>query len=152
MQLINLKPYGFAKVDDEDIERVNLFRWYLTKTHPKARTYYIQGRKRDGEKRLVYLHRYILGLTGSDKDVVDHKNGDGLDNRKENLSYTTKRNNLQNTLAHRNGKLVGVSKRPYNRFEARIIVSGKYIYLGCYSSEKEAHEAYKKFSSLCKTS
>ena len=65
----------------------------------------------DKEKNL--LHRVILGLSKGDTDIVDHKNGDILDCRIENLRITdTKTNNINHHSIRSNTGFLGVSARP----------------------------------------
>jgi hypothetical protein len=81
----------FAFVDDEDYERVCLYRWYVgTKGYVVA---YL-GRK-DGKALFARLHRFVLGLTSKDPQV-DHRSRNKLDNRKENLRFATTTQNTQN--------------------------------------------------------
>lgn len=47
--------------------------------------------------QLGVLHRLIVGLNDSSYYVADHINGDGLDNRRENLRVATRRENVTNT-------------------------------------------------------
>lgn len=46
----------------------------------------------------VYLHREVAGVTYGEKVKVDHKNGDKLDNRDENLRRATQRANIHYAL------------------------------------------------------
>lgn len=138
------KTKGYPiEIDDNDFEKVSSFNWYITKTNKKARTSYVQGRKK-GSREMVYLHRLILGLGKGEKRAIDHKNGNGLDNRKENLVCVTRRENQQNFHSHRSGKMVGATARPYGRWESSCWNGGKYIYLGSFGTELEAHNAYMK--------
>jgi ferredoxin-thioredoxin reductase catalytic subunit len=80
---------GVSKIDIEDIEKVNKFRWILSSSG------YAQSNK--GGFRL--LHRYILNLNKCkrENDFVDHINGDPLDNRKANLRLCNLKENARNT-------------------------------------------------------
>lgn len=46
-------------------------------------------------------HRLIMGFPKYPEFVVDHKNGDGLDNRRKNLRIVTQAENRKNTIRHR---------------------------------------------------
>lgn len=81
---IPLTQNKFALVDDDDFEKVNSIKWYFEHGYARSDV----GRKR------LYMHRFILGV--KDKKVVDHKNGDGLDNRKENLRAGNQSLNMAN--------------------------------------------------------
>jgi hypothetical protein len=94
------------------------------------------GSGRKGTKN-VYLHRHIMGAQKG--DVVDHKDGNPLNNQKSNLRFTTKEQNGKN----QKGK--GYTKRK-DKFIAQIMVDGQQKYLGIYSTEEEAREAYKQAS------
>jgi len=68
-----------AIIDDDDFELVSLYRWYASNPRRKRGHYVmcsING-------KTVYLHRFLMGATSG--QVVDHVNGDGLDNRRSNL-------------------------------------------------------------------
>jgi hypothetical protein len=49
-----------------------------------------------GERSRTYLHRFILGLEKGDGKVVDHIDGNPLNNTRENLRVLTKAQNNQN--------------------------------------------------------
>jgi hypothetical protein len=92
--------------------------------------------------RLAWL--YVTGkfpLNG-----VDHINGDRMDNRIDNLRDVSHRENHQNTKFHRNGRLFGTSfHKQSKKWEARIRVRDKRIYLGSFDTEQEAHKSYLDF-------
>lgn len=75
---------------------------------------------------------------------IDHVNGDRSDNRLDNLREATGRQNDQNRLTHRNGRLAG-AVRGTKRWQARAKVNGKQRHLGMFDTEMEAHEAYMRF-------
>lgn len=134
---IPLSRGKFALVDKEDYEDLSQFPWFF---HPYRDTGYAKRSEYISSKPRVYInqsmHRRIMNAPES--KVVDHINGNGLDNRKSNLRVVTHRLNSQNTVKHR--------ENPF-KLGTRQIKNGKYlgvIALGPFSTQKEAHEAYKE--------
>lgn len=89
----------------------------------------------------LYLHRFVLDAKKG--TIVDHANGDVLDNRRANLRLASKGENTINT-----GKLVtngsgfkGVSKRG-SKYRAFVHKAGRTIYLGTHETAKKAACAY----------
>jgi len=85
------------------------------------------------------MTRYILNYNG--KDVIDHINGNKLDNRKENLRIVTYTQNAQNKSKQENttSKYIGVYfRKDRNTWIAEIRVNSKKIYLGAFKTEIEA--------------
>jgi len=82
-----------------------------------------------GKKYLV--HRIILEMNGyslRQDQVIDHENGDGLDNRPDNLRACTHQQNTQNSRVPKNNKTghKGVSFRKDNqKYYARITHNGR---------------------------
>lgn len=79
---------------------------------------------------------------------VDHINGDRSDDRIANLREVTRRQNNQNYRCHREGKLLGaVLMKDQHRnkpWRGQIRIDGKFIVLGYFKTEQEAHQSYMK--------
>ena len=84
--------------------------------------------------------------------VVDHINGNKLDNRKQNLRFVTQQQNCFNSKRkkpHPNSKnpshYKGVSWRnDRNKWRSTITKDGKRIYLGLFENAQDAALAYNK--------
>lgn len=145
MKLIELRGKGkgrFMQVDDEDYERLSTYNWYLGSNERYAVTCIHVGMS-DGKpiQKNLSAHRVVLGI--SDPNVhVDHKNGNGLDNQKENLRECTRRQNMWNTPTK--SRVTGVRKWGEASYEARIRLDGVYTSLGYYPSSNMAALAYDK--------
>lgn len=125
-------------VDEEDFEFVKRFKWSLEKGKS---TYYAIT---DIGGKVIRLHQLLL--PSEDINITpDHKNGNGLDCRRENLRLANKVQQAQNRSkkAGTLHKYKGVSFRS-GRFQARIIVNGKTISLGNFLSQVSAARAYNE--------
>ena len=138
MKTIPLTQGQFAIVDDADFETLSQFKWFFKRGYAVRNQY-------DGnyKQRMVFMHVEIINTP---KDFqTDHINGNGLDNRRENLRICSAAENSRNQKLHKNNKnlLKGVSRvHKMKKFRARIMVSGKEKHLGCFSTPEEAHAAY----------
>ncbi|MFJ7665583.1 HNH endonuclease [Lysinibacillus sp. NPDC097195] len=119
--------------DLEDLERVSKSSWCISKTG------YLVARI---NKKNTKLHRYILDLDNP-KEVVDHINGNPMDNRKENLRICSNVQNTRNNKISKNNSTgyPGIRVMPSGRFRARIMVDRKEISLGTYDTFEEAKQA-----------
>lgn len=99
MREVKLTQGLVALVDDEDFERLNQFKWFAHKSGRGNRKVYAERKVKLPCGRVITerMHRNILGLPlVSDGRVGDHRNGNGLDNRKSNLAIKTQTENMQN--------------------------------------------------------
>lgn len=142
MKLIPLSRGKFARVDDEDYTWLDSWKWYCSSSGYAIRTVNdlagIGGKK----TRTIHMHREILR---AEELVVDHIDGDPLNNQRSNLRTCTHSQNMWNR-RHQVGsksKLKGVTKNQKSPgYISRITVDNKTIYLGTYGTEMEAHLAY----------
>jgi len=94
-----------------------------------------KGKYYFGHRVAYYLH---YGIDPADK-FVDHINGDGVDNRIENLRLVTKTGNNQNR-----NNAVGAYKNHCGNWFSSIKTENTHHYLGTYKTFEEAREAYLK--------
>ena len=88
------------------------------------------------------LHRAIFAIvTGRLPESVDHKDGNGLNNRWDNLRDTTPKGNSLNMRRHEGKKLPTGIVVQKNRFIARIGVDYKLVYLGMFRNLEDAVSA-----------
>jgi hypothetical protein len=123
-------------VDDSLYDELNKYKWCAHKMRNK--TVYAT--------RLVRLHHLVIGFPPPGF-VVDHINGNGLDNRRENLRFVSNQNNIRNQGMNKNNTsgYRGVSwHKGKQRWEAKIRVNNARLSLGRYKTAEEAAHAYDK--------
>jgi hypothetical protein len=139
---VPLTQGAFAKIDVRDAAMVTKKCWYLYRDPRTGRKYAV----REEGGATVRLHRWLLNTNATED--VDHKNGDGLDNRRENLRTATAAQNTYNARKRTLGtsKYKGVNKDDGGRcgmiWRSRIRVDRKLIHLGRFGTEEEAARAY----------
>jgi|7_EtaG_2_1085326.scaffolds.fasta_scaffold00638_21 hypothetical protein len=144
-------------IDDEDYERVveaikykngKPGKWYAHKTCAGSGYYAFAGDHRKS------MHRVIMDPPkGMD---IDHKNGDTLDNRKENLRICTRSQNCQNKKLRRDSASgykgvykvkSGNLKKSFNAYVGdpeTFYPNKRHINLGYYATAQEAARARDK--------
>ena len=122
------------KVDLDKVEELKQFKIYIRKQG--GDTWYaaisINGKK-------VLLHRYLMGMHEEEysiKKVVDHINGDKLDDRVQNLRVCEHKDNMKNI--RKGNKVIGVSQLKNGKWAARIMHNYKGMHLGYFDTEQEA--------------
>lgn len=129
---ITLTKGKFALVDDEDFEKLNKHKWCFDGQYAQRRE----------NKKAMRMHRVILDVP--DGMMVDHIDGNKLNNQKTNLRICT---NAENTMNRQKG--FGVSRykgvalhKKTGKFRAYIRGHGKQVHLGLFEVEEDAARAY----------
>lgn len=147
----------YALVDREDVHLVASGRWYVLRG---ANTEYASGRAQvdRGDRRVVQMHRLLMRAPHD--LLIDHVNGNGLDNRRANLRFADKSQNGANRLLSTStgtSEYLGVRWHSLvHKWEARITVRGESRSLGFFVDEVEAarardaaaKEAFGEFATL----
>ena len=132
----------FAIVDPADYERLSRYKWRLRKTKGKHVLYAERSiRRTDGKYSRRLMHRQLI--RPPDGYVIDHINGDGLDNRRANLRLATAAQNAWN--AGRRGGRSGYKgvwrAKDKGLWRAAIVCHGKRKHLGYFQDKREAAKA-----------
>jgi hypothetical protein len=140
MKTIPLTQGLFAVVDDEDFDNLSRYKWQAFK---KPHTVYAARTitKPDGSTTTVLMHREILSPASG--VLVDHADGDGLNNRRNNLRVCNRSENARNSripVTNSTG-YKGVSKQG-GAFRAYIRHAGRIQHLGRFKTAFEAARAY----------
>lgn len=144
---------GRTKIDKEDYDKLKNYKIYMR--HQGSKQYAVMSEK--GTNKKYFVHRFLLELKNekfSIDKVVDHINGDSLDNRRANLRVCSQYENSKNS--RKKGKVVGVKLiKNYNgtnkfKWMSSICHNYKTIYLGYYDTKEEALlSRIKKEKELC---
>jgi hypothetical protein len=131
-----------ALVDVADLPLVSSYTWQAKPN--KRGTWYADTRitTRGTDHRRILMHRLLMPGVPQ----IDHKNGNGLDNRRStgNLRPATTSQNAANKPKVRgNARYKGVRWRASSgRWSAQIKYHGHQTHLGYFASEAEAARAY----------
>jgi hypothetical protein len=134
---IKLTQDKYTLVDDEDYEELNKHKWCAVKN---GYNYYATRVK---DRKTIWMHRVIMNPPPHLD--IDHKNNNGLDNRKEKLRVCTRSQNSANRRLGKNNTsgIKGIHwEGDRKKWRARICVDGKARHIGRYSTREEAQEAY----------
>lgn len=139
MKIIKMESGEKIKVDDADYESLTKQKWY------NFRGYALRWQGR----RIFYMHRVIMDVAWDNDLVVDHINGDKLDNRRSNLRMATRSQNAQNRPAsyhpNKTSKYKGVGWITHmGKWRTRIQIEGKRQTIGFYENEDDAALAYNE--------
>lgn len=127
-----------AIIDAADVPLVENYKWYA---RVDRYTSYAASAPRANTQ--IHMHRLILGV--DTQHQVDHKDHNGLNNRRGNLRVCTQSQNLANQRPRRDGtsRYRGVSwNNKHQRWEANISVDNHQQHLGSFRVEEDAARAY----------
>lgn len=135
MELYNKQGNKIAetKLDKIHLDSVKNYKWYLRKNKD---TQYVMGTV---NSRKVFLHRFILNA--SKGQVVDHINGDTLDNRDSNIRICSQADNCRNRIYKTSkGKIPGIYQQygKNSNWSVRITYNYKDYHVGTFKTYEEA--------------
>lgn len=151
MREVPLTKGLFALVDDADFDRVATFRWYAFR---RGRLWHAaRSVKRKGKRSTIHMHRWLLDAPNGVE--VDHRDGNGLNNTRENLRLCTHGQNAINhrrSFSSKSSRFHGVCWHARSQRWRVVICAGektssgraRQIYVGVYRYEIDAARAYDR--------
>lgn len=135
----------YATVDACEYDRLMLMSFSANATTTRKGMYPVTKVTVNERRMSIAMHRFIVD--SPDKKMGDHRNGDGLDNRRKNLRPATQQENSRNSSPQRdkNTPYKGVSESARLGcvvYLARITVNGKIVWLGVFRFVEGAALAY----------
>lgn len=132
----------FALVDESDAEDLARFKWAIQRT--STNVYAVCSQR----GRTIMMHRQIMGTQGD--EMIDHKDGNGLNNQRSNLRPCTNTQNVRNQRKHRDGRsrFKGVTLKSEGRWSVQIVHDGDQIRLGTFDDEVRAARQYDRAARL----
>jgi len=141
------KLFKHTIVDDEDFEYLNQWKWTLSPQGYAVRRIHTRLGIGEYAGEIIFMHRLTMDCPKNKN--IDHKNGNKVDNRKDNLRLCNQSQNGANSKIRINNttgyKGVKIDKRqPGRPYIAEITVNRKVIYLGGHSTKEEAATSYNR--------
>lgn len=134
---IGITTNGEFLFDIDDYEKVLAINKYWKINNSNYVLCYLSNKE-------FQLHRYLMGMGRYNRKediIVDHINGNKLDNRKSNLRITHRKNNPKNCSIYSNNTS-GVKglywNKDRNKWQVSIQIDKKTIYLGLFVSKEMA--------------
>ena len=124
-------------VDNEDYDYLIRFNWCYSDGYAKRRVHGVN----------IGMHVFIAARMGVHGVMIDHKNQNPLDNRRENIRSANYQQNAANRKSQTNNtsgfRGVGWNSR-HGKWKAYIRNNGTLIHLGFFDSRFEAAKAYNR--------
>ncbi len=138
--IVGIRGKYKAIVDDEDFEWLSNFKWqiYNPRQYPYAVTILSNGKQ-------LLMHRMILNAPR--ELIVDHKDGNGLNNQRSNIRLCTRKENVRNCprYSHNTSGYKGVCWiAPKRKWRAQYQIDRKCKVVGYFDNIIDAARAYNK--------
>jgi putative SOS response-associated peptidase YedK len=142
---IPLTQGKFCLASYEDYKELSKYRWYYKKW--RSREYAERTISVNGKPKNIQMHRVITGAKPGEE--VDHRDGNGLNNCRENLRVCTHVENIRNQKRRvdNTSGYKGVTfenQQKQKPWRARIRIGKRIIHLGLFSKKEDAARAYDK--------
>jgi hypothetical protein len=130
-----------AIVDAADYDDLSQFKWFVS-ANDKSGPYAVRSARTQGRRTKERMHRRLLPTA----PIVDHINGNGLDNRRSNLRAVTTAQNMRNRSgldASNTSGYRGVHwRKDVQKWRAWIRVDYRGWHLGLFDTAEEAAHAF----------
>ncbi len=146
MKQIQLTQGKIALIDDADFDLVSQKKWWAISFNNGSLFY--AACKISGKR--VTMHRFLLGIR--DRNIiVDHADGNGLNNTRNNLRTCTNSQNVMNSktpFTNTSGYRCVSWCKPAKKWIAKININKKAVYLGSFADKKDAAAVYNEAAKI----
>lgn len=148
MRTIPLTKGYVTIVDEEDYDILAKHRWFADERTMKSgekKVYAYRSVQKDYKRLSVYMHRQILDAKRN--QCVDHLNGNGLDNRRENIRLCNYSLNNHNRIKKRGTTSCyrGVCRiKGTDKWQSTISINSKLQRIGTFDTQEQAAIAYNE--------
>lgn len=147
---VKSKKYGekLFFIDGEDYDKIKLYKWYI---QHNRRNYVVCSIGNTKNRKKLKIHRILMDAKNG--FVVDHIDGNPLNNCKSNLRICTDNENKRNSKLRKTNKsgYKGVylhksryKEKTYIKWAAQISNNSENVYLGLFDNLEEAAMAYNE--------
>ena len=129
----------FAQVDERDYSLLSRHKWHAQRVRESDLYYAVTNIG----GTTILMHQMVIGPPPRGL-VVDHINGDGLDNRLRNLQYLT---NAENIRKRYRGNMTGIKMvegKITNPYKVQVSLGGKTTHVGYFPTAEEGLRARNK--------
>jgi hypothetical protein len=133
-------------IDDKDLNKVKDYKWRVD-----TYGYVIANQFDHDKKRLPNLKMHRLIVDAEENEIVDHADGNPLNNRRFNLRICTQAQNLANKRKQTYKRGASTSKykgvyfdKQMKKWRARVTFNKKTIHVGLFVNELDAAKAYDR--------
>lgn len=141
--IVKLSQGLHATIDAADVDLVAGNNWSALRSPRRKAIYAVRVETTAGKQRMLLMHRILIGA--GPEQVVDHKDGNGLNNVRSNLRLCGRQENALNTGRRANNKSgfkwVSFDTRS-GRWRAEIGRGGKTYHLGLHDTPESAYSRY----------
>ena len=114
-------------IDEEDFDRVSKHTWHINHSNHSKHIKYCRssGIYIDGKRTKILLHRFLINLEKGDKRVINHIDGNGLNNQKSNLEICDQMYNCQSINTKRKFGCIFIHDNMDKKYEAKVHINKK---------------------------
>jgi hypothetical protein len=123
-------------IDDEDYEKFSEYNWCINNDKKSNNKYCMTDIYINGKKTTLKLHRFLMNLVNGDKRIINHIDGNGLNNNKSNLEICDHKYNTQSINTKKNFGCICIINRP-KKYCAQVNINKK-RYSKCFFTKEEA--------------